>query len=191
MGNLKLIVNGQEKSEVLLAASFEKRLITSERKGARRLTAKFSKNTKQRQPRCLGARKKSKSPPIVFQLGEVLRQSWENWQGGKTKKWPEKVLSSRQALWQRFDWIAWFSKIRKGRRAQAKMIPRISQAKAPASNTSKYLPQQAGQPSRKFPAFRSKLSEQDKKINIFWRPTQLNQKPTVCLISPNSFRETR
>lgn len=169
--NLKLIGNGLEKSEVLLATSFEKRLITNERNGTRRLTAKFSKNTKQRQRRCIGVRKKSKSHPVVFQLGEILRQGWENWQGGKIKKWPEKEMSSHQALWERFDWIAWFGNIREGRRGQAKMIPRISQAKAPASSTSKYLRQQAGQPSRKFSAFRSKLSKQDKKTNIVWRPT--------------------
>lgn len=165
--NFKLIVKGQQKSEVLLAASFEKRLITSARNSTRRLTAKFSKNTKQRQPRWIGVRKKSKSPPVVvFQLGEILRQGWENWQGGKIKKWPEKVMSSRQALWECFfDWIA------EGRRAPAKMIPRLSIAKAPASSPSKYLRQQAGQPSRKFSAFRSKLSKQDKKTNIVWRPT--------------------
>ncbi len=175
VGNFDWIVDGQEKSEELLSASCSKRL-------AMRLTAEFSKNTQQRAPRCSRARKRGKSPPAAFQLCVSLRQGWENWRGGKTEKWPEGVPQAQQHQMcvnrprakpcrSALSGLVRSAASEGGGDRFAKMMPRLSPASQPASSASESLPQRSGQQSAKFSAFRSKLSEQDRKINTVWRPT--------------------
>lgn len=91
VGNFYCVVDGQEKSEGLLAAPRGFRVPESDRDRAIWLTAEFSNISRHFGQCCSRAKERDNSPPVAFRLCTPLRQTWENWGGGETEKWPEAV----------------------------------------------------------------------------------------------------